>query len=192
MILTGYENIRHKILDGDLLLFRKSRFGFLSAAIATAGRGVHSHAGKAAWWRNNLFCLEVREFYGGRAVTLSSQVKKYPGRIDVFRPNADGQWRYYDPENSLEVMRRLAGSNYGYVNVKITALTHLPLIRWFVKPDKNDDNDHGRKRPPFCSQAVVMAERAAGVDPVPNLSDRFTEPSDLARSPFYKYLFTLE
>lgn len=191
MKLVKYENFRHEIWNGDLLLFRRSRFGFLSTAIATAGRGIHSHAGKAAWWHDDLFCLEVREFHGGRAVTLSSQVKKYSGRIDVFRPNANGKWSLYNPEISLEVMRRLTGTDYGYINVTITAMTHIPLIRWFVKPDKNDENYRSRKRPPFCSQAVAMAERIAGVDPVPNLSDRFTEPADLARSPFYTYLFTL-
>jgi hypothetical protein len=37
-----------------------------------------------------------------------------------------------------------------------------------------------------------MADRlGGGVDPVPHLADRLTEPADLARSPFYEYLFTL-
>ena len=36
-----------------------------------------------------------------------------------------------------------------------------------------------------------MAMRAGGVDPVPNLADRLTEPGDLARSAFYEYRFTL-
>ena len=47
-------------------------------------------------------------------------------------------------------------------------------------------------RPPFCSHACAMADRiGGGVDPVPHLADRLTEPADLARSPFYRYLFTL-
>ena len=29
-----------------------------------------------------------------------------------------------------------------------------------------------------------MADRAGGVDPVPNLADRLTEPADLSRSTF--------
>jgi hypothetical protein len=37
-----------------------------------------------------------------------------------------------------------------------------------------------------------MTDRiGGGVDPVPHLSDRLTEPADLARSPFYEYAFTL-
>ena len=64
-----YHEAREQIQDGDLLLYR--RRGVISAV----GRGEHSHAAKAAWWEHDLFCLEVREWYGGRAVTLSSQVR---------------------------------------------------------------------------------------------------------------------
>jgi len=66
----------HKeIFDGDQLLFRRR------GLIAIAGRSAHSHAAKAAWWGDDLFCLEVREWYGGRAVTLESQVRKFPGDL---------------------------------------------------------------------------------------------------------------
>jgi hypothetical protein len=74
--------------------------------------------------------------------------------------------------------------------VATAALLHLPLVRWFVKPEL-DDNAIDR-RPPFCSQACAMADRqGGGVDPVKDLADRLTEPADLARSPFYQYRFTL-
>lgn len=191
--MVRYDDIRHEIWNGDLLLFRKRRIGLLDGAIAVAGRGIHSHAAKAAWWKNDLFCLEVREFHGGRAVVLSNQVRKYPGRIDVFRPNAEGRWSRYDADGSLEVMRRFAGGEYGYWNVLLTALTHMPFCRLFVRPTREDDPVLDYDRPPFCSQAVALADRiGGGVDPVPHLADRFTEPADLARSPFYKYLFTLQ
>ncbi len=188
-----YASVRQEIWNGDLLLFRKRRFGFMDAMIAVAGRGVYSHAAKAAWWKNDLFCIEVREWHGGRAVTLSSQVKRYPERIDVYRPNANNRWPSYSPERSLEIMRRFAGGDYGYGNVLAAAMTHLPCFRFFMRPDRNDNAPIMMKRPPFCSEAVAMAERIGGnVDPIPQLADRFAEPSDLARSPFYEYLFTLK
>jgi len=62
-------------------------------------------------------------------------------------------------------------------------------VRLFVRPE-TDDAANGT-HPPFCSQAVALACRAGGVDPVPQLADRLTEPGDLARSPFFAYLFTL-
>ena len=69
-----------------MLLFRRR------GLIAIAGRGEHSHAAKAAWWGDDLFCLEVREWHGGRAVTLESQVAKFPGRIDVYHTNPANRW----------------------------------------------------------------------------------------------------
>ena len=81
-----YDDAREQIAEGDLLLFRRR------GLISIAGRGVHSHAAKAAWWDGDLFCVEIREWFGGRAVTLSSQVERYPGRIDVFETNPDGRW----------------------------------------------------------------------------------------------------
>ena len=172
------------IRDADLLLYRRA------GLIALAGRGVHSHAAKASWWKDDLYCCEVRELKGGRAVTLESQVQRYPGRIDVFRSNPNNRWPEYNRGEAARYMRRLAGCDYGYLGVLSAALLHLPLVR--RSPRGPADEDPPSRRPPFCSQACVMADRiGGGVDPVPHLADRHTEPADLARSPFYRYLFTL-
>ncbi len=175
---------RATIRDGDLLLFRRR------GLIAKAGRGVHSHAAKVAWWDDELFCLEVREWHGGRAVTLESQVRRYPGQIDLFHSNPSNRWPEYDRMRATKFMRRLAGCDYGYMAVLAAAMLHLPFLRMAVQADVEDNAID--RRPPFCSQACVMADRVGGqVDPVPHLADRLTEPADLARSPFYKYQFTL-
>jgi hypothetical protein len=182
--LVHYGDARGQIGDGDLLLFRRR------GAISIAGRGAHSHAAKAAWWDDVLFCLEIRGWTGGRAVTLSSQVRRLPGRIDVYEVNPDGRWPEYDRAGASRFMRRLAGCDYGYGGLAGAALLHLPVVRWFVRPDLDDSSVD--RRPPFCSHACVMADRiGGGVDPVPHLADRLTEPADLARSPFYRYRFTL-
>lgn len=267
--LVPYEQARRDIRNADLLLFRKT------GIISIAGRGIHSHAAKAAWWGNDLFCLEVREFHGGRAVTLESQTRRYPGRIDVFRANAENRWPEYNRVRATAAMRRFAGCDYGYWNVFKTALTHIPFLRFLYRPALANDGEEnwrdylfgGRSRskseetdqelfeqmngfeenggfppadhfdgdfgglsgpieheaglrysdwsslrenrdgvknrrrkttrcrisPPYCSEACSIADRiGGGVNPVELLSDRFTEPADLARSPFYHYLFTLE
>jgi hypothetical protein len=175
---------RGEILDGDLLLFRRR------GLIAVARRGEHSHAAKAAWWGDDLFCLEVREWHGGRAVTLASQVRRRPGRIDVYRANPANRWPEYDRTRSTMMMRHLAGCDYGYSGVLAAAMLHLPVVRWAVRAEVDDSAID--RRPPFCSQACAMVDRVGGgVDPVPHLADRLTEPADLARSPFYEYQFTL-
>ena len=78
------------IQDADLLLFRRR------GLVSIAGRGEHSHAAKAAWWDDDLLCLEIREFKGGRAVTLASQVDRFSGRIDVLEANTEERWPEYD------------------------------------------------------------------------------------------------
>ena len=183
-------DVQHSIRDGNLLLFRRR------GLISIAGRGVHTHAAKAAWWPGHggqpgvLFCLEVRQWVGGRAVTLESQVEKFPGRIDVFEANPDDKWPYYDAAASTRYMKELCGRPYGYRAIVMAALLHLPVVRCFVNPEIDDLAV--ANRPPFCSQACCLADRVAGgVDPVPHLADRLTEPADLARSPFYRFAFTL-
>lgn len=178
-----------QIWNGDLLLFRGR--GVISRLIGTAGRSDYTHAARALWWNDVLFCCEVRELRGGRAVTLASQVRKYPGLVDVFATNPDNRWPEYDWQGANRFMQRLAGCDYGYAGLLKAAVLHVPFWRLLVKPELDDSQitDH----PPFCSHACAMADRlGGGVDPVPHLADRITEPGDLARSPFYRYRFTLE
>ena len=177
-----------EIGDGDLLLFRGR--GFFARLIGVAGRSDYTHAARASWWCDTLFCCEVRELKGGRAVTLESQVRKYPGVIDVFEANPDNRWPHYDRRGAMRLMRRLAGCDYGYLGVLKAALRHVPVWRFLVRPDMDDKKM--TSQPPFCSEACALADRlGGGVDPVPQLADRVTEPADLARSAFYRYRFTL-
>lgn len=181
-------DVRSTIRSGDLLLFRGR--GLASRLISLAGRSCYTHAARVVRWGVDLFCCEVREGVGGRAVTLESQVARYPGQIDVFETNPDGRFPRYDRPAADRYMRRLAGCQYGWGGIAKTALLRIPFLRSLATHDFSDASES--KRPPFCSQAVAMAERAGGVDVVPNLPDRFTEPGDLARSNFYRYRFTLE
>jgi hypothetical protein len=184
LIYLPFREAVRRICDADLLLFRRR------GLISIAGRGDHSHAAKAAWWGDDLFCLEVRDLAGGRAVMLSSQVRRFPNRIDVYETNPDGRWEEYNPAKATRFMRRLAGCAYGYWGVASAALLHLPAARLFAHVDVHDGERS--VRPPFCSQACAMSDRiGGGVDPVAHLADRMTLPADLARSPFYRYRFTL-
>lgn len=182
--MVPLDEAKPHLRSADLLLFRRR------GLISIAGRGEHAHAAKIAWWGDEPMCLEVREWHGGRAVTLESQVRRCPGRIDVFSANPGARWPEFDRQQSTRFLRRLAGCDYGYGAVLAAALLHLPVVRMFARPDIEDSAVD--RRPPFCSQACAMADRiGGGVDPTPHLADRLTEPADLARSPLYRYRFTL-
>jgi hypothetical protein len=176
--------VEDDILNGDLLLFRGH--GLIAQAIQWGGRSEYSHAAMACWWMDQLFCLEVREWVGGRAVTLASQVERYPGCIDVYRADHPE----YIRSTATDKMKSFAGCDYGYLAVLAAALTHLPFVRKWASRSKEAAEQWNS--PPYCSQAIAIAAERAGVDPVPNLDDRLTEPGDLARSSLWDYWFTLE
>lgn len=194
----------------DLLLFRSK--GWISSLIRKAGRTEYSHAAKAVWWGDLLFCCEVRELKGGRAVTLESQVKRFPGQIDVFGV-APFYRKHFDLIGSASYMKSFAGCDYGYWSLLKASFLHLPFIRFFTNAAYDIENyvagaENGHRmqtvkkatqsrseamqHQPYCSQAVALADRlGGGVDPVPLLADRLTEPGDLSRSHLYEYKFTL-
>jgi hypothetical protein len=187
-----YAEAREHIVSGDVLLFRwRSRFS-LGRAISIAGRGVHAHVGVALWHRESLLLAEVREFLGGRLVLLSHAVRG-AGDIDVARLGE----HCYDPRNialscrAAARMVRFAGLPYGWRNVLNTAMCHLVGARLACRPSLDDDEEP--RGTPFCSEAVARAYREVpgGVDLVPNLADRFTEPADLARSSMLQYVCTI-
>ena len=128
------------------------------ALISIAGRGKHSHVAKAAWWGDDLFCLEVREWYGGRAVTFDSQVRKFPGRIDLYRTNPTDRWPEYDRARAITFG---CGGWPAVTTVTRAVLTaamlHLPIVRLAVRAEVEDGAVD--RRPPFCSQACTMADR---------------------------------
>jgi hypothetical protein len=184
-IFRQYDSVRHLIYNGDLLLCRPSDDP-IKKAIAAGGRSEYSHAAIAARWGDTLMCLEMA-FTGGRAVTLSSQVLQARGRWDVYQTNPD-HLESFDRQKLVEIMIRATGTPYGWGNFFNLCWRKLPLVRLCVKPIA-DDTTNGTNL--ICSQAVSRACRLAGFDPVPELPDSLTEPGDLARSPFFKYRFSL-
>jgi hypothetical protein len=182
--LVNYVLARPEIRDADLLLFRPR--GLIWRAIAVAGRSEYTHAAMAGWWGRRLMNVEMTSG-GGRAQLLSNIIRRWPGVVDVYRANADR--KRFSRKRALAAMIAITGKPYGKWNLFLASLYHVPLARFLVSPDSNDIET--TPWPPFCSQAVATACRAGGVDPVPHLSDRLTEPADLARSGFFEYRFTL-
>lgn len=173
------------IEDGDLLLLR-GRFSF-----AMGGRGRYRRAAKVVWWNEEPFCLEVDVRCGGRAVALRKLAHRYSGRVDVFEANPSNRWPEYNVGRAIRHMQKLISCPYGWRNVVRAGLAQLPVFGMPLRPGTDDASQPDY--PPFNSEAIVLAEwLGGGVDPVPHLADRWTAPSDLSRSPFYRYRFTLK
>lgn len=188
VFLTDIRSGAEELLDSDLLLFRGQ--SWVSRIIAWAGRGEASHAAKAVWYQDVPMVAEVRELRGGRLVTLASQVQRYPGLIDVYETNPDGKWPEYNRERATRMMVNFAGCDYGYWGVLAAAMRHLPL--WRSKLAAAVEHRNAKAQPPFCSHACSLSDyMGGGVDPVPDLDDKLTEPADLARSHFYRYRYTI-
>ena len=184
----NYRQIRHNIADGDLLMFR-SGGGAIGRLITTGGRSEYSHAAMAAWWNGRLMCLETVQFHGGRAVALSNLIEDYPGQIDVFKI-APMFRKKYDRTTAVLSMIEQTARGYGWQALARASLVHLPIVRLFThRMLGSDDTTNGDL--PYCSYAVARACRAGGVDTVPNLADKFTEPGDLARSAAFRMWKTL-
>jgi hypothetical protein len=167
-----------ELRDGDIALFRGA--GWISWLITIGGRSHYSHAALVALWFGVPMLLEFREGIGGRAVTLASQVRRYPGQIDFYRvAAADEETGQY----AVQWLIRMVGEPYSWLGILTAAALHLPVLRWFRRPDMRDnDNGHVRWRPMFCSQAVAGAWQHAGHDLVPRLADSYAEPGDIGRS----------
>ena len=184
--IVTYRSVEHKIGDAWVALFRGR--GIVSSAIQNFTRGAWSHAGLLACHDRGVDLLEVREFHGGRRVTLASQVSLYPRQIDIFSCNAEVRW-HFDQAAAVESMRKFTGQKYGWAGALRLGLSRIPGL-WHFFPVETDDLARGAQ--PFCSHAVCTALREGGIDPVPNMPDYLVTPTMLATSLFLEYQFTLE
>lgn len=174
---TQYQNVRKQIWIGDLLLFRRK------SAISWASEGPYSHAALATWYGDTLLCVESREWHGARVVTLSSQIAKHPGMIDVYRPHLP------QPEaiRATELAVRQTGHEYNYRGILWASLLRMPVLRFILEKcgiaiDPTANLNSSWSAPKFCSQLCTWAYRKVGFDPVPGLADSFVTPNHLGHS----------
>lgn len=202
-----YTEAKKYINEGDVLLFRSK--GLISYFIRKAGEGLYSHAALASWvytpggHKSRLECVEFREWKGGRAVNLRSQVNAADGKIDVYRASSPQTVLQYDCQNRLvsaktkyfdgvkitDHLRKLTGLPYGWKRIWWLAKFKIPFLR--LRTNGSVYNDEADLIYPVCSTAVAHCYSKNFTDLTPLRSDNRMEPSDLARSPILNYLFTL-
>ena len=210
LLKLPYNEAKPLIRDGDILLQRGK--STISKFLKISGKGAYSHAGVASWVGGSLEILQFREFRGGEALSFSSQVRRFPGQWDVFRPSENAEILYFDgkavqrmevktdPVSVCHFFRQHTGTSYGWGNIFFASLRHLFFVRLFFPAEINDLSNS--KSPPYCSQAIATCWRlthtyklesgqTVHLDLVPRLADWLTEPSDLSRSTLLNYLFTV-
>jgi hypothetical protein len=197
-IVAPYADARRHIRDGDLLSFRPRctpwmPWTYSTWLIALTNRHHICHSAMAAWWGDNLMCVQMTAS-PGRIVRLSELVRRWPGKITVSRAFPKPTLNYqnavtFNRKKAVEVMVRIASRPYGWWRLLLMGLSHTLLGVHLFPPSENDWEKS--KWPPVCSQSVSMATRAAGADPCQNVADRSTEPHDLYESEFYEPLYTM-
>lgn len=187
--VVDYRAARRLIRGADVLLYADVPFWrggkWYSSLIQRASRSRYSHAGMAAWAGYRLLALQTTGF-GPRRPALSTAVRRYPGKIDVYRIRPEIA---FDADGAVREMLRIVKRPYGWWALSQTALIHLAGVRFIARVDENDHAE--TMYPPYCSAAVAQAYRRGGIDLVPNLADQYTEPGNLARSGLLQYQFTL-
>jgi len=149
----------------------------------------------AAWIDGVLTSLEMIQWRGGIQTSLAELVERYPGRADWYEardalPAGDGDTLvWYDRAGAVKRMRRFVGTRYGWFAIALVSLRHMPVARVLCPVPTDEDHSH---LPVFCSGALsISCANGGGIDPVPCLAHRLTEPGDLARSLLFKYRATL-
>lgn len=196
-----YSQARNLINEADILLFRAQ--GFVGKGIVAYTGGIHSHVGIAHWDDDRLYCVEQREFKGGRSVILSSQIKD--STIDIYRASpiitkissinndsVDWNLQRFNDQTARKITSTalsLTGQPYGWRNIWEIFKGYAPGFRLIYRPKNGDDTI---SQAYVCSTVVTYSYRINYADPCPNLSDARTTPADIAQSSMFHYLFTIE
>jgi hypothetical protein len=211
VVVLDYAVAREHLRAGDVLLFRGTGFG--SRLIRRAGRSDYSHAALVLLAAGRVLVAESREpslwppAAGGCRVLPLSSVLSALTQVDVYRvdlagaPSGAPSTLSADDEDRItgEAWTHL-GQPYGTWNILRLALGRLLLplallpgrVGAFVRGRSwYSTNDLLPSGPAMvCSEYVARCYGAAGLDLVPRLSDRDTEPGDLARCPLLAHVAT--
>ena len=166
-----YDLLRLKIKNGDILLYRGS--GVISWLIKKVTGSEYSHAGIVVWWNKRLMVLEAV----GKGIVctpLSRNIGHYKGEVHWYsscRPLPNGARGRIVQFAQMEL-----GKEY--------ATWKLVLFGWklLLGKDLDKKDEFKRRNKLVCSQYVATAYNYIGIDLKEGLSDRFTKPSDIAKS----------
>ena len=177
-----YDDVRKKIRDGDILLYKGQTF--ISYLIKIFTKSEYSHAGIAVWWNERLMVMEaIRK--GVIVNPLRRSVNRYKGSVEWFSCTKEID----DPDRRKMIIfaQGELGKDFGFWLLFWFAF----MISFFYRNlDKRDA--FRREKKLFCSLYVAEIYHQADIDLKRDRSDRFTSPADIAKSPLLAYRQTLK
>ncbi len=177
----AYDDARVQIQNGDVLLYRG--LSLASRVIRWVTGSPYSHAGLAVWWNGRLMVLEA--VGKGVVVTpLSTNVRGYHGDVEWFASTEE-----ITPDERLrlvEAAQKELGKEYA------TWKAVLLGIRRLLGAGIDRRDTLRRERKLFCSLYVAAVYNAIGRDLTKGISDSFTSPADIARSPLLRRIAALK
>jgi len=171
-----YSQVRDRLEDGDVIMCVGK--GPMSRLIRWLSGSRASHAGIVLRWHDRVLVAEATGKHGVHVWALSACVRKYDGRVALYKPTAEARASLDLDALRASVVRHL-GTGYRTLS--------LFSIGWHLLWSRPRAMKDPRRRPParefVCSELVAAAYRDAGVDLVYDVPDGFTTPGDLERSP---------
>jgi hypothetical protein len=181
-----YQDLRHQIRTGDLLLFRGNRL--ISGWIESLSDSPYSHCAILARWGERIIAFQA-DMRGVEILPASTMVCRYQGKVDWW--SLKTEWRadgMLDDRLLLDTALTLLGIKYGY-----WTLLKLGLRILFGRA-LNPTEAHATPDSLFCSQFVSLVFRTASHEKIRinrQANDASTSPADFATSGFFEPRYQL-
>ena len=176
-----YQDLRHEIQTGDLLLFRGNRL--ISGWIEELSDSPYSHCAILARWDERIIAFQA-DLRGVEILPASTMVCKYQGKVDWWPLKPE--WRGHDGLDDrllLDTALTLLGIKYAY-----WPLIKLGLRILFGRALRRKEA-HATPDSLFCSQFVSLVYRTASHERIRvnrAANDASTSPADFATSGFFE------
>lgn len=159
--------------------------GLLSSVIKWKTGSAYSHAGIVAWWNNRLMVLEAVG-KGVEAKPISFTLQHYTGEIDHFRVKSEVELSGGHRSQMVDFAQQQIGKDYAF----------RLLVKFFFKllfnRELNTDDTTYPAGKYFCSHYVSSIYAQAGFDLNINLTNKFTSPDNISKSPLLEYVGKLQ
>jgi hypothetical protein len=188
--------------EADILLYEHKNFPHWGWFVAKYSGTPYNHVGLAHWIEGELYIIQFHLF-GPRISPISRELKKYAGKIHVYKPVRkivipvieNNLLTYKTLSFTQETRKNIINEALGLLHHKYSLKiiynffrSYTPFLRLWV----NKNLKNGLSNDFVCSTLISVLVRKHFLDPCPYLSDVYTQPGDIARSPLFHYQFTIK